>query len=184
MCEVFLLAFALSMDAFAISLCLGVKDSLHIKKTALISALYFGIFQAIMPLIGFFIGKQIVGWFKEYDHWIAFIILFIIGLKMIRDSFKSESCELAPKKISHKALFFLAIATSIDALAAGLTLNFMSLPIYLSIAIIGIVTFIVSFSGVLIGKKTGVLLEKKAEFVGGFILIIIGFKILYDHQVF
>ncbi|MDR0467536.1 MAG: manganese efflux pump MntP family protein [Campylobacteraceae bacterium] len=184
MFEVFLLAFALSMDAFAVSLCLGAKDSLHTRKTAIIAALYFGIFQAIMPLIGFFIGKQIVGWFEEYDHWIAFIILFIIGLKMIRDSFKSESCEIAPQKISHKALFFLAVATSIDALAAGLTLNFMDLSVYISVVIIGVVTFIMGFFGVLVGKKSGALLEKKAEFIGGFILILIGCKILYEHHLF
>lgn len=184
MLEVLLLAFALSMDAFAISLCLGAKSSLNIKKTAFVSALYFGIFQAIMPLIGFFIGKQIVNWFKDYDHWVAFAILFFIGFKMIKDSFKNDTCEFAPTLISHKSLFFLAIATSIDALTAGLTLNFMSLPIYLSVMIIGVATFVISFFGVFLGKKTGVLLEKKAELLGGIILIIIGIKILFDHDVF
>ncbi len=184
MVEVFLLAFALSMDAFAISLCLGVKGSLHVKKTAFISAFYFGVFQAIMPLIGFFIGKQIVGWFEGYDHWIAFAILLIIGIKMIIDSFKNESCEIALQEISHKTLFLLAIATSIDALAAGLTLNFMNVPVYISVIIIGAVTFLMSVFGVLLGKKTGTLIEKKAEFIGGSILVLIGVKILFDHQVF
>lgn len=185
MVEVLLLAFALSMDAFAISLCLGVRknNTTSVTKIALLAALYFGIFQAIMPLIGYLIGQHIISWFKEYDHWIAFVILLIIGVKMIKDSFEKSSCDTRIS-ISHKAFFFLAVATSIDALAAGLTLNFMSLNIYVSVIIIGAVTFIVAFMGVFIGEKTGSLFEKKAEFIGGFILILIGLKILYEHDVF
>lgn len=183
MTEVLFLAFALSMDAFAVSLCIGVRNTIHVKKVAFISALYFGFFQGLMPLIGYFIGKYIVGYFRAFDHWIAFIILFTIGSKMIYESFKSESCELAPSRISHKTLFFLSIATSIDALAAGLTINLINISPYLSVLIIGCITFIISYLGVFIGLKTGTWLEKKAEFLGGLTLVFISIKILYEHDV-
>lgn len=178
--EVFILALALSMDAFAVSVGLGSKLSQNRRAFAIKAALLFGFFQAFMPLIGFLAGIGLESFIKEFDHWIAFILLVFIGAKMIYESFEEE-IEDSICKLSNKLLLSLAIATSIDAMAAGFTLALFELHFLISIAIIGIVTFFMSFIGVYIGAKGSKLLESKAEFLGGFVLIIIGFKILFEH---
>lgn len=183
MVEILLLSFALSMDAFAVSLGLGTKYSQNqIKKVAKFTALYCGFLQGLMPLIGFLIFFKFTNFLDSIDHWIAFILLLLIGIKMIYDSFSGEkeekSCLI---EFSHKVLLLLAIATSIDALAAGLTLNVINISPYISVLIIGLVTFIMSYVGVLVGSKFGSMLEKKTGILGGIILVGIGFKILIEH---
>lgn len=177
MTEVFILAIALSMDAFAVSIGLGSKQTRKTGSLAINAAIYFGAFQALMPAIGFFSGKGVLGWIDGYAHWVAFFLLLAIGLKMIYEAI-SEGIEENIAKITHKILFALAIATSIDAMAAGFSLNVLSVAPLLSCGIIGITTFIFSLAGVLIGSRSGTWLENKAELLGGSVLILIGLKIL------
>lgn len=179
--DVFVLALALSMDAFAVSLGLGAKQCGNdVKSLALKAGLFFGIFQALMPLIGFLAGSGLYEYICDFDHWIAFFLLGLIGAKMIYESFSDEvSSEIA--KVSNRILLTLAVATSIDALAVGFTLNLFSMPILLSVLLIGITTFALSYIGVIIGSRGGEFLESKAEFLGGAVLIGIGFKILLEH---
>ena len=177
MIEVLILAVALSMDAFAVSIGLGSK---HVKKTrslAVLAAIYFGLFQALMPLIGFLGGKGVLGWVEGYAHWIAFFLLILIGGKMIYESF-SEGIEEDIAQITHKILLILAIATSIDAMAAGFTLTLIEVNPFVACAAIGVTTFLFSWLGVFVGAKSGTYLESKAELLGGIILILIGFKVL------
>lgn len=178
--EVFLVAVGLSMDAFAVAVCKGLKmPKINIKQTALI-ALFFGGFQGLMPLIGYFLGKQFEEYIVSVDHWITFILLGIIGGKMIYESFKKDD-EDEDKPFSIKELFVLAIATSIDALAVGITFSFLVDSIAEPVALIGVITFILSAIGVFIGHKFGEKYKSKAEFAGGLILILIGLKILLEH---
>lgn len=177
MTELLLLALALSMDAFAVSIGLGAKFKHRPLSIAVWSALYFGFFQGAMPLIGYAGGKQLLGWIGNYTAWIAFIILLVIGGKMIYESFQDDHHDDV-QKVTHRTMFLLAIATSIDALAAGFTLNLLEINGYFACLIIGLVTFIVSFFAVFIGKKSGTYLESKAELLGGIILVAIGFKLL------
>lgn len=177
--EVFLVAVGLSMDAFAVAVCKGLKmPKINIKQTALI-ALFFGGFQGLMPLIGYFLGKQFEEYIVSVDHWITFVLLGIIGGKMIFESFKKD--EEDECGFSIKELFVLAIATSIDALAVGITFAFLKVNIVISVTLIGITTFILSAIGVFIGHKFGEKYKSKAEFAGGLILILIGLKILLEH---
>ncbi|MDR0580042.1 MAG: manganese efflux pump MntP family protein [Campylobacteraceae bacterium] len=176
MVELLLLAFALCMDAFAVSLGIGTKD----KSAAFKSALYFGVFQGIMPLIGFVIGKGSAEYIADFDHWIAFVLLGFLGLKMIYESFKKDENEKL--YLTHKTLFLLAIATSVDALAAGFTLIFLDTNLCISIGVIAFITFVFSFLGVKIGAKSGKWLGSTAEILGGIILIAIGIKILIEHM--
>lgn len=177
MIEVFLLALALSMDAFAVSIGLGVKKRVDIKVLAIKAGLFFGIFQALMPLIGFLGGVGLKEYVEGYDKLIAFALLLVIGIKMIYESF-GENVEDEIAKITNKLLLTLAIATSIDAMAAGFSLHLFSLNPIASLVIIGLVTFIMSILGVYIGSKGGGKFESKAEFLGGAVLIAIGLKIL------
>ncbi|RXK13288.1 manganese efflux pump MntP [Halarcobacter mediterraneus] len=180
MLEVIILAIALSMDAFAVSIGLGIKNQKSLRSLAVTAGLYFGIFQALMPFIGYIGGvglKDIIG---GYDYWIAFVLLLLIGGKMIYEAF-GENVEDEISIISHKILLTLAIATSIDAMAAGFSLHLFNLNVYLSLLIIGLTTFIISIIGVYIGSKGGAKYESKAEILGGVILIIIGFKILLQN---
>ncbi len=183
MFEVFLLAFALSMDAFAVSIGLGVKSVEFDKKIAFKAAFLFGFFQAFMPLFGYFASVGLGSFIESVDHWIAFILLGLIGGKMLYESFQ-EGTEDDISRITNRVLLILAIATSIDAMAAGFTLNLLDLNPYLSMAIIGIVTFAFSYFGVLVGTKGGSFLEDKAEKIGGVILILIGLKILVEHTLY
>lgn len=183
MVEVLLLAFALSMDAFAVSVGLGVKSQTFSKSLAIRAAFLFGFFQALMPLFGYLASIGLGTFIASLDHWIAFVLLGAIGGKMLYESFQ-ENTEEGIASTANRVLLMLAIATSIDAMAAGFTLNLLDLNPFVSMVIIGIVTFAFSFLGVFIGTKGGAFLEDKAEKIGGVILIGIGFKILIEHLFF
>ncbi|KGJ87426.1 manganese efflux pump MntP family protein [Colwellia psychrerythraea] len=177
MIEVFILAIALSMDAFAVSIGLGAtKQHSKIAPFALIVALYFGIFQGIMPILGYLGGKGVLSWIESYTSLIAFVLLALIGAKMIFDSF-SEGIEEDISKVTHRVLLTLAIATSIDAMAAGFSLTLLPVNPFIACLIISIITFCFSWLGVLVGEKSGTWLESKAEFVGGITLIFMAIKI-------
>lgn len=177
MFEIFFLAVALSMDAFAVSIGLGAKQKANSKKMALMAAGYFGAFQALMPLFGYLVGKGVLGWVASYAPWVAFILLALIGAKMIYESFHSDG-EADLKNITHKVMLMLAIATSIDAMAAGFVLNLLNVNVLFSCIAIGVITYFFSYVGVIVGAKGGTKLENKAELLGGVVLILIGLKIL------
>ncbi len=177
MIDVLILAIALSMDAFAVSVGLGSKQHEKTKSLALMSGIYFGLFQALMPMIGYLGGKGILGWVDTYAPWIAFVLLVLIGGKMIYESLM-EGIEEDIAKITHRVMLILALATSIDAMAAGFTVAMLDVNPFTACMIIGLATFCFSWLGVFIGKKGGIWLESKAELLGGIILIGIGFKIL------
>jgi len=177
MLEVLILAFALSMDAFAVSIGLGIKENKDIKTLALKVGLFFGIFQALMPFLGFLGGVGLKNYIQGFDTIIAFGLLILIGAKMIYEAL-NENVEEEITKVSNKILLTLAIATSIDAMAAGFTLHLFELNPYISLLIIGITTFIISYIGVYVGSHGGEKYESKAEILGGVVLILIGFKIL------
>ena len=180
--EILLISIGLAMDAFAVSVCKGLAMKKMNWKKAAIIGLYFGIFQAVMPVIGYFLGTTFERFITNVDHWIAFILLSIIGGKMLIDGIKAEDDEETGEfKLDLKELFLLAIATSIDALAVGITFAFLNYPIVECMSIIGCTTFIISFIGVYIGKIFGSKYEHKAEIAGGIILIVIGLKILLEH---
>ena len=176
-----LIAFGLSFDTFAVSVSTGIKITYLKFKQALKIALTLGVFQALMPLIGWFLGVQIESYISNYDHWIAFGLLAILGLRMIYESFLKEENNTSANPLNPVVLIGMAIATSIDALVVGVSFAFMNMNIYLSVAIIGLVTFLVSMVGMLFGKKVGGKLGKRMEIVGGIILIIIGLKMLFSH---
>ena len=178
MIEVIILAIALSMDAFAVSIGLGAtKQHSKVAPLGLIVALYFGLFQGVMPIIGYLGGKGILSWAESYTPWIAFVLLLLIGAKMIFDSF-SEGIEEDISKITHRILLTLAIATSIDAMAAGFSLTLMRINPLIACFTIGVITFIFSWLGVLVGTKGGIWLESKAEFLGGITLIFMAIKMI------
>lgn len=177
MIEVLVLAVALSMDAFAVSVGLGSKNAKKTNVLGMTAGIYFGLFQALMPLIGYFGGKGVFSWVESYAHWIAFFLLALIGGKMIYESV-TEGIEEDIARITHKVMLMLAIATSIDAMAAGFTLTLLEVNPFIACGIIGVTTFIFSWVGVLVGAKSGVWLESKAELLGGVILVAIGFRIL------
>lgn len=177
MFEILILSLALSMDAFAVSIGLGIKENQNIKVLALKVALFFGIFQAFMPFIGYIGGIGLQEYIYGFDKIIAFALLLLIGAKMIFEAV-NENVEEEITKISNKILLTLAIATSIDAMAAGFTLHLFELNPYISLLIIGITTFIISYIGVYVGSRGGEKYESKAEILGGIVLILIGFKIL------
>jgi putative Mn2+ efflux pump MntP len=177
MLEVLFLGVALSMDAFAVAIGLGAKHQISTKKLAFMAAAYFGIFQAIMPLIGYLGGKGVLGWVAAYAPWVAFFLLAFIGAKMIYESF-AEGIEEDLKHITHRVMLMLAIATSIDAMAAGFALTLIKVNPLLACAAIGVITYLFSYAGVMVGVKSGTKLESKAELFGGVVLILIGIKML------
>ena len=177
MIDVIFLALALSMDAFAVSIGLGVKQQISAKKLALMAAIYFGLFQGLMPLFGYLAGQGLSGWIDSYASWIAFVLLLLIGGKMIYEAC-SEGIEEDISQITQRVMLMLAIATSIDAMAAGFALTLLNINLYLACLIIGLITFIFSYVGVYIGIKSGNKFESKAEILGGIVLILIGFKLL------
>lgn len=197
--SIFMTAIGLSMDAFAVALAKGMSLKKNLLKNALKIAVFFGGFQAIMPFIGWFAGRYFRDYIGSFDHWIAFILLGAIGGKMIYESFKGEkeNCSLdeddianevsveeeliEEKGLSNKNLTLLAIATSIDALAVGVSFAFLNVSILPAISIIGITTFVLCMIAVLIGRKLGCILQKYAEVAGGIILILMGLKILIEH---
>lgn len=179
--EIFFMSVGLGMDAFAVSICKGLSMLRMKWKKAVIIALYFGIFQALMPFIGYTIGKNFSKAIISIDHFIAFILLLIIGINMIIES--SKTSEKEDDDISFKKMIVLAIATSIDALAVGFTLACLRVEIFTPIISIGVITFILSIVGVKIGNLFGEKYKGKSEILGGVILIIIAFKILLEHIV-
>lgn len=187
--EILLIGIGLSMDAFSVSVCKGLTTKKFSWKTALTCGLWFGIFQALMPLIGYFLGVQFEQFITSVDHWIAFGLLFLIGANMIREALtkrtengelRTENSHLSPPT-SHLDMLVLAIATSIDALAVGISFACIQVKIWSSVLIIGVTTFLFSVLGVKIGNVFGSKFEKSAGIVGGIILILIGLKILLEH---
>ena len=181
---ILLTAVGLSMDAFAVSLTIGLDvDKDKQKKAALMSGVYFGGFQALMPVIGYLLGVKFTKYIESVDHWIAFVLLAVIGVNMIREALSGDDDkeEMPADYLNHKKFVVLAIATSIDALAVGVSFAFLSVNIISSAVTIGITTFLFSVAAVVIGKKIGEIIKNKAEILGGVILIIIGIKILLEH---
>lgn len=178
------IAIGLAMDAFAVSITSGAAyKQLHLRHT-LRMALFFGGFQAFMPLIGALAGLSFREYIADYDHWIAFIILAAVGGKMIYESFKITEAEKNFSPTNILVLLVLSVATSIDALAIGITLSLVAASIVTAVTVIGLVTFVLSYLGVMIGKRFGHIFENKIEAFGGIILIILGVKILLEHMVF
>lgn len=180
--ELFITAVGLSMDAFAVAISKGLSVKQVKMKHMTIVGLYFGIFQALMPLIGYFIGSKFASYITNFDHWIAFILLALIGINMIRESLSKNDDETPNDSFTFKAMIPMAIATSIDALAVGV--SFALLPdvnIWYAVVFIGIITFALSFAGVKIGNIFGLKYKSKAELAGGIILILMGGKILIEH---
>ena len=175
MIEVIILAIALSMDAFAVSIGLGAKK--HAPNMALRAGGFFGIFQALMPFIGYLGGQGVLGWVETYAHWIAFGLLSLIGAKMIYEG-TQEGVEEAIAHVTNKMLLVLAIATSVDAMAAGFSLTLLAVNPYVACLVIGVITFAFSVIGVYIGNRSGTWLESKAEIFGGIVLILMGIKFL------
>lgn len=175
MIEVLILAIALSMDAFAVSIGLGAKK--NSPGLAIKAGLFFGTFQALMPFIGYLGGKGVLGWIENYAHWIAFILLALVGAKMIYEGLQ-EGIEEDITVVTNKLMLFLAVATSIDAMAAGFSLTLLDTNPYVACIAIGITTFAFSVAGVLIGRRSGTWLESKAEIFGGIVLVVMGFKML------
>lgn len=182
--ELLFLGIGLAMDAFAVSVCKGLAMRKVNKKQAVIIGVFFGGFQALMPFIGWLLGSQFQQYITSIDHWIAFVLLGLIGGKMVAEALKPEEdvqIEQMDPPLDLKELLILAIATSIDALAIGVTFAFLDYPIVEAISIIGIVTFIISIAGVYVGNFFGNKYKKKAELAGGLILLILGTKILLSH---
>lgn len=187
--ELFMIAIGLSMDAFAVAICKGLNMKKVNYKNTVIIALFFGVFQGVMPLIGWLLGRNFEQYITSIDHWIAFVLLAFIGGNMIREGLKGddEVSEEAlttleySEKLDLKELTVMAIATSIDALAIGITFAFLKVSIVPAVTLIGITTFIISLGGVFIGNYFGVKYKNKAEIAGGVILILIGTKILLSH---
>ena len=178
--EIILIAIGLAMDAFAVSICKGLSMKKMSWKKALIVGLYFGIFQGLMPVIGYLLGTSFEGLVTKIDHWIAFGLLVFIGANMLKEAFGNDS-ENCNDNVDFKTMIVLAIATSIDALAVGITFAFLQTNILLAALAIGIITFAICVIGVKIGNKFGDKYERNAEMVGGLILILIGIKILLEH---
>lgn len=174
------LAVGLAMDAFAVSICKGLAMREKVLKKGIIVGLWFGGFQALMPTIGFFLGTQFKDQITSIDHWIAFVLLGLIGINMVKEALSNEE-EQADDSIAVKEMFMLAVATSIDALAVGITFAFLNVHIVSAASIIGVCTFLISFAGVKIGNIFGTKYKSKAELAGGIILILLGFKILFKH---
>lgn len=173
-----LIAFGLSMDAFAVSITKGMTRKKNLFPLALQLAFFFGLFQAVMPLLGFFLGKYISHWLGQMDHWIAFILLTGIGCKMILEAFKNQPEHSFRISLTMLTILGLSIATSIDAFAVGISFAFLKIQIISAVCIIGLMTCAISFIGVYIGKPFGRLLGRNSEWIGGLILIGIGCKIL------
>ncbi len=181
--ELLLLGIGLSMDAFAVSVCKGLSMKRASIKAQLTCGLWFGGFQALMPLIGFFLGTLFADAIEAFDHWVAFVLLALIGGNMLKEAFSKEcDCEQADADLSVKTMFVMAVATSIDAMAVGISLAMAgNVNIFAAVACIGVITCLLSAAGVKIGNVFGSRYEKKAQFAGGVILILLGLKILLEH---
>jgi len=179
--EIVLIAIGLSMDAFAVSIMLGLSVQKPTLKQYLLPGIYFGFFQALMPLIGYYTGSLFAEKIQKFEHWIAFGLLTIIGANMIKESFSKDEEKHDDNKFKFINMLLLAIATSIDALAIGVTFAFFKINIFAAIAIIGLTTFCISICGVKIGNIFGVKFKSKAELLGGIVLVALGLKILLEH---
>lgn len=178
--ELFILAVGLSMDAFAVSVCKGLAVPKAAARECSLAGLWFGGFQALMPTIGYFLGRSFTRYIESVDHWVAFILLAVIGGNMIRESLGSEE-ECSNGSMDPKEMFLLAVATSIDALAVGVSFAFLSVNIGAAVSFIGVITFVLSMVGVKVGSLFGAKYKSKAELAGGIILILMGLKILLEH---
>lgn len=182
--QLVLIAVSLSMDAFAVALCKGLCMKRINYRHAGIIALAFGFFQGIMPLIGWFLGKQFEQYITPIDHWIAFVLLGYIGGKMIWDALhednEGQACDIE-ERLDLKELLIMAVATSIDALAVGITFAFLQISIVPSVCAIGLITLALSFVGVIVGNRFGNKFQSKAQLAGGTVLVLIGLKILLEH---
>jgi len=177
--ELFILAVGLSMDAMAVAICKGLSSPKLRFRHAVITGLYFGGFQAAMPVLGYFLARGFRAYIEQVDHWIAFVLLGLIGANMIKESFgKAEECDCS---FSPKAMLPIAVATSIDALAVGVTFAFLEVSIAPAVTLIGVITFALSAVGVYIGHLFGAKFKSKAELVGGIVLVLMGCKILFEH---
>ena len=181
--ELIILSIGLAMDAFAVSICKGLSMKKMKWKNAVMVGLYFGIFQALMPVIGYLLGVNFQSKIANIDHWIAFILLGIIGINMIKEATSKENDVSSNDSVHFRDMIILAIATSIDALAVGITFAFLKVNIVLAVTLIGVITFVISIMGVKMGNIFGDKYEKKAEFTGGTILILLGVKILVEHLI-
>lgn len=180
--ELLLIAVGLSMDAFAVSVCTGLSVRQSRWKAAITAGLYFGMFQMIMPLAGYLLGIQFADYISDYDHWIALALLSFIGGKMIKESFSlNEAASCKVPSLKPKEMLPLAVATSIDALAVGVSLAFLKVSILPAVMLIGATTLILSMIGVGIGSVFGAKFKSKAELVGGILLILMGIRIVFDH---
>lgn len=182
--EILAIAIGLSMDAFAVSIGKGLSCKKAGVRQAVIAGLWFGGFQALMPLIGWLLGSSFADFVQSVDHWIAFVLLALIGGNMIREALGTDECELIDSSFGAKTMFLMAVATSIDALAAGVTFSFLETNIWIAVGIIGITTFLFSFVGIIGGKMLGCRFHKGAEIFGGAVLILMGVKILVEHLFF
>lgn len=182
--EIFLIGVGLSMDAFAVSVCKGLGMHRINYRHAFVIALFFGVFQALMPVIGWLLGSTFAAYVTAFDHWIAFVLLAFVGGKMLWDAFHDDDegeIEQDESRLDVKELFMLAIATSIDALAVGISFSFLDINIGVAVAIIGVTTFALSFVGVVFGNRFGTRFERPSQILGGVVLILIGLKILLEH---
>ena len=178
---IFLIAVSLALDAFAVSVSSGIAIPGFGWRQAARMGLWFGFFQFMMPLIGWFLGSSVSGYIEAVDHWVAFGLLALIGGRMAWGALRGGEEEAAPADLTAKRLCLLAIATSIDALAVGVSMAFMAVPVLASAVVIGVVAFVLSVVGGLAGRRLGGLFQKRAELVGGLVLIAIGVKILIEH---
>ena len=178
--ELFLTAVGLSMDAFAVSVCKGLSAGRVRPRHALIAGLWFGGFQALMPLIGWFLGSRFQALISGIDHWVAFVLLAVIGINMIRESRKKDDEEAEPS-FAWRAMLPLAVATSIDALTVGITFAFLQVDIVPAVTFIGLTTFVLSAVGVAAGGIVGLRGKSRAELLGGAVLVLLGLKILLEH---
>ena len=179
--ELLLIAVGVSMDAFSVSICKGLTTKRFSLKMALTCGLWFGAFQALMPVVGFFLGAQFARFIESVDHWIAFGLLFLIGANMIREAIVSKEDSKQTNALDFRTMLLLAVATSIDALAVGVSFACIQVELWSSVALIGLTTFVFSVVGVKIGNVFGTKFKKNAEVFGGIILILIGLKILLEH---
>lgn len=182
--EIALIGVGLAMDAFAVSICKGLAMRRMNYKKAIIIAAFFGVFQALMPALGYVLGTTFANKIAAIDHWIAFILLALIGANMIKEALSSDDDECQDDSLRLGDLIMLSIATSIDALAVGITFAFFNVSLLLSVSMIGIITFIICVIGVKVGNVFGEKYKSKAELAGGLILIAMGAKILIDHLFF
>ena len=178
--SLFLIAVGLSMDAFAVSVCKGLATPKYKLKYSMICGAWFGGFQALMPAVGYLLGVNFKKYITAIDHWIAFVLLALIGFNMIREALKNDD-EGADPSFTAKSMSLLAVATSIDALAIGITFAFLDVNIVAAVLFIGVFTFVISAAGVKIGSAFGTRFKSKAEIAGGAILIILGLRILVEH---